>query len=271
MTDSQEKSGSTGSSLYAPKSGSDSQADSLFSIPRMGAEVGYDVATDDDVPPFRTSGLVCFILGLLSFSATVAWQMLILPIAAIIFGVIAMRRWTGQRPAGTTVAVIGLLLASGFGAAGVAIPMAKNKTMGDQAVYFAGEYLELVGRGDTELALELRKEARNRQVNEMNLQKAYAEDPIARETMENESENAMIESIRKAGSDIPWELAEPPRVFVKYNNERVDTYWVDPSGRVKDKIQILMQWTPNEKTNTGEWHVNLFQVARELIVAPSVL
>ncbi|MFG0255225.1 MAG: hypothetical protein ACF787_09010 [Rhodopirellula sp. JB053] len=271
MTDSEKNSGSTGGSVPETQSSSKILGDSLFDVPRMGAEVGYEEASDDDIPPFRTSGVVCLILGMLSFAATVAWQMLILPLAAIGFGVFALRKWSGQRPAGTTVAVIGLLLACGFGAAGVTIPMAKRKTMGDQGVYFAKEYLKLVGRGDYELALELRKEARNRQVSEMNLQKAYAEDPVARESMETVTESGLVESVKQAGPDIPWELAEPPRVFVKYNNERVDTYWVDPTGKVKDKIQVLMQWTPSEKTGKGEWHVNLFQVARELLVAPSVL
>ncbi|MCM2373445.1 DUF4190 domain-containing protein [Aporhodopirellula aestuarii] len=271
MTDSEEKASLPANFLTTPKSTDQAKPSDGFAIPKMGAEVGYEVLSDDDVPPFRSSGLVCLILGLLSFSALVAWQMLVLPIAAIIFGLVAMRKWTGQRPAGTTAAVIGLILATGFGAAGITIPLAKNRTMGNQAVYFAKEYLELVGRGDAELALELRKEARNRQLTEMNLKQAYSKDPIAKESMEAEGDNGLIDIIQAAGPDIPWELAEPPRVFVKYNMERVDTYWVDPSGRVKEKIQLLMQWSPNEQTKKGEWHVNLFQIARELIVAPSIL
>jgi len=259
-------------SLYGGMTRADGSKTDGFSIPKMGAEVGYQVVSEDEVPPFRASGLICLVLGLLGFSALVAWQMLILPIAAIVFGVIAMRPWQGRRPAGTTAAVIGLVLASGFLAAGFTIPFAKKSTMGGQAEYFAREFLELVGNGDIELASELQKEARNRQVKEMNLIKQYQEDLIAREQSdEGPSNGGATDQISAAGPDIPWELAQSPRVFVKYNTEKVDTLWVDPTGEVGEKVHVELQWTPNEETGKADWHVTSFHFHRELIVAPSIL
>lgn len=239
-------------------------------IPRMGAESGYQLVSEEEVPPLRASGIVCLILGLLSFWATIAWQMLIIPILAIVFGVIAMRKWGNVRPAGTSVAVIGLLLASGFGAAGIMIPAMKQHTLGNQAEYFAREFLELCGNGEKELALELQKPVQNRQLGTMDLEKAYAEDAVAREQME-ESSGGMIDTVMAAGPDIQWELAQPVRVFFKYGIEKADTYWIDPSGKIGQKIRILLEWHPKEDGNTGQWHVALFQFHRELIVAPSIL
>ncbi|SMP41902.1 hypothetical protein SAMN06265222_101673 [Neorhodopirellula lusitana] len=239
-------------------------------IPRMGAEDGYQLVDEEDVPPLRASGIVCFILGLLSFWATVAWQMLILPIVAIIFGIIAMRKWGKVRPAGTTAAVLGLVLASAFGAAGIVIPTMKQRTLGKQAEYFAREFLEVVGDGEVELALELQKQARNRQLGTMDLKKAYANDKVASEQREDATEG-MVSTIGALGPDIEWELAEPVRVFFKYGIEKADTYWIDPSNKESRKIQILLEWHPNETDKTGQWNVSLFQYHRELIVAPTVL
>lgn len=241
-----------------------------LSVPRMGAESGFQLVSEDEVPPLRASGIVCFILGALSFWATVAWQMLIIPVLAIIFGVIAMRKWGNVRPAGTTVAVIGLVLASAFGAIGIMLPAMKQQTLGKQAEYFAHEFLEICGDGEIELALELQKMAPNRQLATMNLKEAYAEDDIASSEME-EAGNGLIDDLSEAGPDIEWELAEPTRVFFKYGIEKADTYWIDPSGRVKNKVQVLLEWHPNEGEQTGQWHVALFQYYREMIVAPSIL
>lgn len=239
-------------------------------IPRMGAEAGYQLISEEEIPPLRASGIVCLILGLLSFWATVAWQMLIIPILAIIFGVVAMRKWGAVRPAGTSAAAIGLALACGFGAAGIMIPAMKQNTLGKQAEYFGREFLELCGDGEIELALELQKPAKNRQLGTMDLEKAYSEDDIASQQMESAADG-LPNTIAEAGPDIEWELAEPVRVFMKYGTEKADTYWIDPSGKITQKIQILMEWHPNEIDNTGQWHVALFQYHRELIVAPSIL
>lgn len=239
-------------------------------IPRMGAESGYQMISEEDVPPLRTSGIVCFIFGLLSFWALVAWQMLIFPVLAIIFGTIAMRKWGRVRPAGTTIAVIGLILASGFGAVGVAMPVLKQRTLGKQAEYFASEFLELCGKGEVELALELQKPFQNRQLKTMDLEKAYESDSIASSEME-EAGDSMVSTIHELGPNIDWKLAEPVRVFYKYGVEKADTYWIDPSGEYDQKVQILLEWHPNDQDQTGQWHVAQFQLFRELIVAPSIL
>ncbi|TWT55893.1 RnfABCDGE type electron transport complex subunit D [Allorhodopirellula solitaria] len=277
MKDSVEPSTSPGNPVNSStaESGSSRRAASSRSgldLPKMGAEVGFQVVSDDDVPPFRASGLICLVLGLLSASAMVAWQMLILPLAAIAFGVFALRKWSGRRPAGTTAAVIGLLLASCFAAGGLTIPLAKHRTMAGQAEYFARQYLELIGRGDTELALELRKQARNRQVESMNLKEAYRRDEVAKTEMEREEEQNMeMDSIQLAGPNIPWELAQTSRVYMHYGQERVETVWIDPTGKIEEKVRVELQWTPDERNGLGNWHVYMLSYYREVIYAPSVL
>lgn len=277
VKDNLERATAPDSSLYSSPSRDatsppDASARSGLDLPKMGAEVGFQVVNDDDVPPFRASGLVSLMLGLLSASALIAWQMLVLPVAAIGFGIFALRKWTGPRPAGTAAAVIGLVLASCFGAGGLAIPLAKRATIGKQAEFFARQYLELMGKGDIELVAELRKEARNRQVSSMNLRELYKKEALAKTDMERaESQNSEQEAIQLAGPNIHWELAEPSRVFSYYGMERVETIWVDPSSTVKEKVVVEMQWAPDDENNVGNWHVNNFHFYRELIYAPSVL
>ncbi len=250
----------------------ESRATSGLDLPKMGAEVGFQVVSEDDVPPMRASGLICLILGVLSVSAMVAWQMLMLPIAAIAVGIFALRKWHGRRPAGTTAAVVGLVLASCFGAGGLTLPLAKRHTMAQQGEYFARQYLELIGRGDIELAAELRKEKRNRQVKGMNLREAYKKDEVAKSSISTEEEqNVERDAIQLAGPGIKWELAWPARVYRYYGMERVETVWVDPSGKIPEKVLIGLQWSPDDENEVGNWHVHQFNYYRELIYAPSVL
>lgn len=86
-----------------------------------------------------------------------------------------------------------------------------------------------------------------------------------------ESRSAEQDTIQLAGPNIDWELAERPRVFSTYGVERVATTWIDPSGKVKEKVVIEMQWSPDDETNIGNWHVNNLHFYRDLIYAPSVL
>lgn len=253
--------------------GTSHRSGNLFDGPavsQMGAEVGFEVVSNDGVAPLRPSGVVCLILGLLSFSATIALPMVAIPVIAIAFGLYALRRHEGPKPVGTTAAIIGLMLASCAGAAGLAIPYFKQQSIGKQGAYFAKEFMSVIGDGNVNLALELKKHAKNRQLATMNLEKVYEEDDIAREERESAMEGAFTD-LKVAGPGIEWELAERPRVYVNWGVNKVDTYWIDPSGKISQKVQVLMEWTPIESTGKGEWRVGLFQYYRERLVAESIL
>ena len=84
----------------------------LPDVPHMRAETGFDEA--DSAPPLRVSGFVCLLLGMLSVLACFGQPLLIVPLSAIAVGFVALRRSSGQRPVGTTPAMIGMVLAIFF-------------------------------------------------------------------------------------------------------------------------------------------------------------
>ncbi|KLU02809.1 putative transmembrane protein [Rhodopirellula islandica] len=240
-------------------------------VPRMGAEAGYEAVVVEDVAPVRISAFIGFFIAIASFTAAVGKPMLVLPVLAIAFCLFALRKHSGAaKPVGTTVARIGLVLACLFGATGFFVHYLKYRTLGDQAVYFAQEYLELAANGEEALALELQKSAPNRQVSTMKLDAAYELDQSAQEQLDNFRGGAYAD-VQKVGPDIQWELDRRPRVFQKYGREKVDTYWRDPTGSFSGVIQIEMEWHPTKDDESADWQVTLFQIERELLVAPAIL
>lgn len=113
-------------------------------VPRMQAEAGFEL--DDSAPPLRVSGFICLIFGVLSFFCTLGQPLLVLPLIAIVVGMFALRRSGGQTPVGTRAAMLGMILAAGFGACGLFIPWMKTMTLGRQAEKFSRDYMEVVAR-----------------------------------------------------------------------------------------------------------------------------
>lgn len=234
-------------------------------IPRMRSESELEVIVED-VPPVRPSGFISLFLGVASFAAPIGRPALILPALAIVFGLFALRKREGLRAVGTTPAIIGLILASFFGACGIAVPWMKSKTMGDQATYFASQFLELASRGEESLVKELQREFRNRHITTTKLDEVYQD-----ESAESaEAGPGIYDQIFEAGPDVDFVLDRPVQVFQRYGNEKVDTVWTDRSGKIKQPVQIEMQWIKDPDGN-GQWHVSLFQFYREPIYAESNL
>ena len=119
-------------------------------VPQMHAEAGFEL---DSAPPLRVSGFICLLFGALSFLSVLGQPMLVFSLLAIMFGVFALRRSGEQTPVGTRPAMLGIVLAVGFGACGFFIPWMKTMTLGGQAAKFSKDYMEVVARGEDEFAL----------------------------------------------------------------------------------------------------------------------
>lgn len=237
-------------------------------VPRMHAEAGFD--QDDSAPPLRISGFICLLFGALSFFSTMGQPMLVFALIAIIFGLFALRRSGGQTPVGTRAAMFGMVLAVGFGACGLFIPWMRTMTLGRQAEKFSRDYLEVVARGQNEFALELRKDYVNRFPPTMSLQQHYNMTEAGSRTLEEFGDESVNRSIRKRGPNAEWVLDRPTRVYYSYGREHAEVVWVDPTGESQAKIQFFLEYRP-DKNGDGQWHVQVVQSYRELIVAESVL
>jgi hypothetical protein len=239
------------------------------STPRMGAEAGYEL--DDAQNPVRFSGFVCLLLGLTSAFALLGRPLLLVPFAALVFGLIALRPSVDGIPVGTFAAKLGLVLATGFAACGFFLPMAKERTLGGQAEVFVKEFLAVLGRGEWELASELQKPYRSRFLPTMPIKEFYSQNPDAsRALTEMLDSNSLLMDIGAKYANSDWQLVST-RVFTNWGRQKVDTLWIDKNGDPNQKLQVELEYEVDKQFDRGEWHITLFQYHRERLVAESVL
>lgn len=234
----------------------------------MQAEAGYEV--DESAAPLRISGFLCLIFGLLSFAAILGKPLLVFPLIAFLFGMVALRKYGGPKPVGTRAALVGLVLAAGFGACGLFLPWMKSRTLGNQAEQFARYYMETVARGHDEFAMELQKDYVNRMSTDMSLQEHYASSELASRQLEEFKNSSVTRELQKRGPDAEWILERPTRIYYSYGREHAELVWMDPTGSSSLRIQMFMEYVRDSK-GRGQWHMATIQPLRQRIVADSIL
>ncbi len=234
----------------------------------MSAEAGYE---SEETVPLRISGFLALILGLASALALVGAPLLLIPILAMFFGFFALRKYDGPAPVGVRQAKVGLVLAAGFGACGFFLPWMKTMTLGSQAEYFARQYVEIVARGEMELAMELKKNYSNRYMHNMSLKQHYEMSDGARSALEMFSQESVNKTIQELGPGGTWELDQATRVYHQFRLDRADVVLVNYDREVPLKIYFQMVYFPHRDTGVGQWHVEVCTEKTERLVAESIL
>ena len=235
----------------------------------MSAETGFE--DDEKIAPFRVSGFVCLLLGMASVLSFVAKPVLIIPMMAIAFGLFALRRCEGGTPVGTTAAKLGMLMAVGFGAYGLGMPMFKQRILGERAEYFAREFIELIAKDKILYAAELQKKHPNRFLKTMSLEEHYKSNPTAEENLERSAAMQLSGKLQEIGAGANWKLSEPVKVYVKYGRQEAEVVLRNDDLTRPLIIQVVLELIDSKQTGAYEWSVNLFQEQRSRIVAESVL
>jgi len=238
-------------------------------VPRLGAEHSFEAVADQQVPSLRWTGIAAVFFGCISFTAVVAWQMLVIPVVAIVLGVIALRPHRGPKPVGTRPAVLGLMLACGFGACGLMLPWLKHNYMASEAVHFSRQFLQLVSAGDLPFVMEMHRSPNQRQMPETDLDDYYQR--LDRTSFDRsiagfadfvqQTEAGAFSEIRQYGDSLEWELARPPEFYQKYSTERALTVWRDRSGKLDREVVIELLWHPGED-DQAQWSVKQFEFVR---------
>jgi len=246
----------------------------------MSAETGYEV--DDEGAPLRVSGFIAAILGVVSAFTIVALPVVAVAIAAVLFGLFALRATDSKvLPVGTSAAKLGIFLAVLFGSWGVARTVFKNQTLGNQAEYFAREFIKVVASGNEVYANELQKNYVNRFLKNMPLEERYA---LQRERDKAEAEaqgggsgidyqtdDEGPKFLLKYPADHEWLLDRPVRVFSKYGTQKADCVFAFDESENPALVRILLVRMQNKETGASEWNVELCMPYRERIVAESIL
>ena len=93
---------------------------------------------------------------------------------------------------------------------------------------------------------------------------------VASESLEEFRNDSVNTLIRNRGPNAEWVLDRPIRVYYSYEREHAEVVWVDPTRDDGTKIQFFLEYRVDPKGD-GQWHVEVMQVYRELIVAESIL
>ena len=255
-----------------------SDSDQPYRIPSMGAEGGFEEF--EGAAPLRVTGFISGLLGVLSIFSIAGRPALILPILAIVLGIVALRPYGDRKPVGRAAAYLGILLAVGFGSLGFCIPWFKSSTLGSQAGYFSAQYIELIQQDKAEYAYELGKGHVNRLPENMPLETHYAE--LAAKKAANPDDDGepddvtqfrdggVYDVILKAGPEANWVLDGSPRVYHRFGLDKADVTWRNLSDSAQKPIVIVMVYVIDNKTGQAHWRVDSSHVKTARIVAEKV-
>ncbi|KAA5541048.1 hypothetical protein FYK55_19320 [Roseiconus nitratireducens] len=247
----------------------------------MSAEAGFEPETDD--APLRVSGFISLLLGLISGFSIVALPMIGCAIAAVLFGVFALRRTESRLvPVGTTAARIGIFLAVLFGSWGFARSAFKQYTLGTQAEQFAREFVKVASAGNQAYTSELLKNYINRYDRTMNLEERFAEDLAARDRMMEENERnglggepshleSVMELVNGYSPDHEWILDRPVHVYYHYGRQLADVVLAADRSKDPYRIRITLELMRHKDRGTHEWHIDNSGPYRKRLVAERVL
>ncbi|MGB0597706.1 MAG: hypothetical protein ACPGLY_13545 [Rubripirellula sp.] len=244
----------------------------LPNVPQMHAETGYEEA--EFRTPFRISGFLCLLLGLLSVLAVFAKPLLVFPVAAFLMGLIALRRpGDGEnetRPVGTTAGMIGMLLATGFGVFGYCLPWFKDVTLGAKAEKFGRDYIEVIARGDDYFAIELGKDYANRFPESMDLDQHYALSEQGEKILADFQGSGVVETIRNGGDGANWVLDRPAHIYYSYGRDHAELIWRDAGGETTAKIHMFLDCLVDSRGNE-QWHIEECVLLSPRYTAPAIL
>jgi len=208
-----------------------------------------------DPRPIRYSGFLALVLGLLSVFAVFGQPMIFFPVFAVLVALFAMRPYGDARPVGYVAAIAGLSCAILFAVWGVTERSYRYQFMSERAAVFASDWLQLMAKGDLELASELQRPPASRQSASMPLTQYYRESEEGKRGMESFRENPTVIELADAGAAVEWRMARPPTYYTQNDRHLTYTVWQDGSGTVKSLIKIGLEYTPATEGETAQWTV----------------
>ena len=222
----------------------------------MEAEAGFGAGRLRTTP--ARLGFICLIFGLLSFfcrGSAAAWCC---RSSRWCLGSLALRRSAGQMPVGTGAAMVGLVLAAGFGACGLFLPWMKTMTLGARPKNSRGITWRSSPAIEDEFAMELRKDYVNRFPTTMSLKAALRASMRMRlaalaEFREDAHQRAdpQTRSRRRVGLKRPY--ASLLLVRKRASRSHLEQ---TPAGRLSEQIQYVSGVPSDHRNGDGQWHVD---------------
>jgi hypothetical protein len=228
---------------------------SIFATPAMSVEASPELEIKST--PVRISGFVALFFGLGSFVAVLGEPLIIIPVIAVAFALMAIRPYKLERPVGLIAGYIGLFCAVLFGCWSVSERHFKYELMSKQATGFAKDWLDLVGQGDLELAIELQVHPSRRQPESMPLADYYQRGETGIGMMKHFKEQDIMPRLIDLGMKPKWTLAQPPKVYTQFGRELTQTVWKDTTGSYSQPLKIVMEYIQGDSSDKAQWKIEL--------------
>ncbi|MCC9600845.1 hypothetical protein LOC67_09730 [Stieleria sp. JC731] len=244
----------------------------------MSSEAGYE----SPGTPLRISGFIALILALISGFATVALPMLAVGVLAILFALIALRKTRPELgdvvPVGTSAARWAIILSCFFCAFSLARYGSKYQTLGNQAEYFARQFVRVASSGNSIYANELQKSYVNRYLKTMPLEIHYENERKKREAEmlrsgndSYEPEDSTVSDLVKYSPDHDWVLWRPVRVYNHYGRQKAEVILAADHSKNPYRLRIELEYLVHKDKGTSEWYVEVVTPFHERLVAESIL
>lgn len=229
----------------------------------MGDEGTFQLV--EDSRPLRVSGFVSLICGVLSPLSYFGLAMILIPLAGLVAGLRAARRYGHQKPAGYTAGQIGAALCLCFGLMGVTIWMARRATLTAQAERYAMNYLDTLHVGQAEAALQLATPPGGRTT--APLKSYYQSNDDGRKAYGQLTTSRLYKNVRSIDGETRWKPSRPTKITRGYHGaEKAEVCLVDAENRIDLEAQIFLE-VNRDADGKLQWHVAHTQPYRELIVS----
>ena len=236
-------------------------------VTKMGDEGEYQMV--ENARPLRASGYVCLILGIASVASLFGLPLLAIPVAALLVGVFALRKYTEPEPAGVPAARVGMILAIMFGVACYVLHSSRYATLSDQAEQYAKFFTSTMAVGEPEIAMELMSGFVGRQ--NVPLKPLYVNDEAMMLRMNEFKNNGVYGPVSQLDGEADWKVTRPTKVWQSYGGlQKAQVCLKDAEDRIDLEIQVFLSMVYDREGNML-WNVYHVQPYRERIVSAGIL
>jgi len=220
--------------------------------------------------PFRPSGIVAFLLGAISSITIFSSSLLLLPAAAVLFGLYALRpaRAGQNRPVGRLPAMLGIILALFFGSWSWSYFSAREALLTEQASGFAQQWLEILAAGEKEVAFELTKPKALRQMSDMSLGDFYSSaNQPALEELDSFATQPAVSAVINTSQKPEWVFVETRFTDSQDIQDMVGMVFSDATGQVPPVVITMSRSTDYTEDELlpdlpRQWYVTGLQFSR---------
>ncbi len=212
---------------------------------------------DEIERPFRPSGVVALLLGVVSAGAVATMQMIVIPILAVVVACYALRPAKGAnvQPAGRGLAVVGMCLALLFGSWGFGYFKVRESQLTSGSAVFAENWLNVLGEGKQEIAFELTRPRHQRQIQTMPLKTYYGfNNPETHQQFKDFMSRDAPQSVFDAKGKPKWQEDGVVSIYRLYDQDYVAIRMIDTTRTISQPIVVTICRSPwIEQDGTVDW------------------